>query len=410
MSSLGKHRFGWLATVTAVLSLWLLRTTSITGLTWYAPYLYAFWGVLVLLSAPKRKSLLELVLVALCLRLGCLFAPLVWSDDLYRYLWEGNLVLKGGNPFVTAPDQFAIVDGIREQVNHPHISSVYPPLAQWMFALMALVWYHPTMVQLVGALADTGTVLAIGVWLQKQDSSFKGAWLYALHPLPIIESAWSGHLEAVAVCCLVWGIVGYRRYGTWLLFVGGWLKLYPFVLLGFYRGWRWWQVLGMMVLSVGFMYPFLDVNMFNGLGTYVAHWSYNAPLYQLLYFISPFMARKICLVIAIIGMMVLCWKWWKTSSPIVDVAFYVGCIFIVCSPTVHPWYALWLIVPALMSGHKQRYWMLGLWMSLLPLSYVSLFTIDPTTGSWSPPLWPTVLSYLLPSLIWIYSKYTNRQP
>ena len=50
----------------------------------------------------------------------------------------------------------------------------------------------------------------------KTESFRRRAWIYALHPLPIIECAWSGHLESLAVFCLAWGLVGYERWGKWV--------------------------------------------------------------------------------------------------------------------------------------------------------------------------------------------------
>ena len=56
---------------------------------------------------------------------------------------------------------------------------------------------------------------------------------------------------------------------------------------------------------------------------------------------------------------------------------------------MHPWYVLWAWVPALLCGN--RHW--TVMATLAPLSYVALLTLDPVTGQWSPPLWPSLVIY-----------------
>ena len=395
----------------SVLALCVLRYGSIEGLPWYGPYLYCLWGILVYLCAPVMDSRLSLVLSALLLRGLCVGAPLVWSDDLYRYLWEGKLVLLGGNPFVDAPSHFAIVDGVREFVNHPDISTVYPPLSQGFFAVMAWLWYDPMVVQICSGLADVGTTLAIWTWLKRHNHSVKNAWLYALHPLPILETAWSGHIESVAVCCMAWGMLGYSTWGKWFWFVGGWCKLFPWVFLGFIRKWTVFEVIGMMVLSVLCIGYFWEDGALNGLNTYARHWSYNASLYSIATWVFGTWGRQLCLVAMVLSTGFHWWMWLKKQYSIDRILYGLGMTFILCSPTVHPWYALWIVVPMLMMARSIPQFTWGLWMSLVPLTYVSLFTLDPQTGDWSPPLWPTFLSYLLPCLLWtlLYFRSSNQR-
>jgi alpha-1,6-mannosyltransferase len=347
---------------------------------------------------------------AVGLRMLCVGAPLVWSDDVYRYLWEGKLVLQGGNPFVDAPSQFSIVDGVREHVNHPEISTVYPPLAQLFFSGVAWCWYHPMMVQVCAGIADVGTTLAIWTWLKRNNQSVQGAWLYALHPLPIIETAWSGHLESIAVCCMAWGMVGHSGWGKWIWFIGGWCKLFPFVFLGFVRKWHVYEVIAMLMVSAILLGLFWDDRALTGLNTYAQHWSYNASLYALASWVSASWGRLICMVAMILSAGFHWWMWLKHRYSIDRVLYGLGVTFILCSPTVHPWYALWLVVPMLMLSNRISRLTWGLWMSLLPLTYVSLFTVDPLTGAWSPPLWPTILSYILPFLLWITLQIRSSNP
>ena len=88
------------------------------------------------------------------MHLCCIGMPLILSDDLYRYLWEGRLVLQGGNPYVTPPESIGTMDGVRELVNHPSIAAIYPPLAQATFALVSMVSYTPIAMQCFFAMVN----------------------------------------------------------------------------------------------------------------------------------------------------------------------------------------------------------------------------------------------------------------
>ena len=393
------------AIIISMIALITLRWSSQTELSYYSPFVYSAWGVMIWYFAPAKRSLWMLLTSAVILRIGCVGAELVWSDDAYRYLWEGKTVLNGQNPFSTPPESFTVQDGIREYVNHPTIPSVYPPLAQVWFALQAWIWYNSSMPQIAGALLDIGTLIAIWVWLKRHNRSVQGAWMYALHPLPIIECSWSGHLESLALFCLAWGLVGYDRWGKWVWFFGGWVKLLPFLLLSFSRHWRWRSICFMVLGSLFIVWPFWEPSALQGLQTYAAHWSYNASIFSLLSLWSPTFARLICILIAGMAGLFVWWNWFQLRLGIDRAILLVGIIFVICSPTVHPWYALWVMIPMLMVKDDQTCIVWGLWCSLIPLTYVSIFTLNPLTGEWSPPLWPTLISYLVPLAIWLSFQY-----
>ena len=86
------------------------------------------------------------------------------SDDLYRYLWDGRVQLHGVHPYAHAPEDQALA-GLRdehwERVNHPEVKTIYPPLAQGTFLVLAAVGAGPLGVKLTMGLLDFGVVLAL---------------------------------------------------------------------------------------------------------------------------------------------------------------------------------------------------------------------------------------------------------
>ena len=136
-------------------------------------------------------------------------------------------------------------------------------------------------------------------------------------------------LESLAVCCLAWGVVGYDRWGKWVWFAGGWVKLLPFLFLGFHRGWNFRTICLMILCSVLLILPFWDPSALFGLQTYAAHWSYNASIFALLALWEPSFARPICMVIAIVAGLYGWWNWFQLRLPIDRAILLVGSIFVI---------------------------------------------------------------------------------
>ncbi|MFW5904870.1 MAG: hypothetical protein ACOCUZ_01505, partial [bacterium] len=91
---------------------------------------------------PTRRALAVVWGVAVLLRLGLLPVAPELSDDVFRYLWDGHVQLQGVNPYRYAPSDPALTD-IRtpwhSRINHPDISTIYPPVAQMAFFVIALL-------------------------------------------------------------------------------------------------------------------------------------------------------------------------------------------------------------------------------------------------------------------------------
>ena len=71
--------------------------------------------------------------LAVLLRLLVLPLAPALSDDVYRYVYEGGLVLEGGNPYTTAPDEapLELRDENWERINNREIPAAYPPAVQY---------------------------------------------------------------------------------------------------------------------------------------------------------------------------------------------------------------------------------------------------------------------------------------
>jgi len=123
-----------------------------------------------------------------------------------------------------------------------------------------------------------------------------------------------------------------------------------------------------------------------GLLQYSKHWSFHGSIFDVAEIFMGSYARMFCLLGA--GFVVL---YAQLSKPLFEQKIlWVCAAFVLFSPTVHPWYLLWVLPFSLIC--QQKVW---LWLyTVYPIFYVALTSIDPTTGAWNPPLWPQLLTYI----------------
>jgi hypothetical protein len=173
------------------------------------PYLLLFLaGSLVAIQAARSLSASGRGFLLLC---GALLrATLLWrapdlSDDVYRYVWDGRVARSGVSPYRYAPNDpalSALDPQLRAHVAHQEIRTVYPPAAEAFFRIFGgggNVLFFKSAV----ALADLSIV---DLLLASPGGSF-GAALYAFHPLPITEAAGEGHVDSLGAALLLAAIL-----------------------------------------------------------------------------------------------------------------------------------------------------------------------------------------------------------
>ena len=213
--------------------------------------LIACWGFFPIDRPRIRSALILIVVVSLLPRL--LLLPTPPSDDIHRYRWEGKLGLAGENPFARTaadPDLISYRDGDWEKMNHKENGTVYPPLAQGVFAVLATLapstsgdLIHKT----AFLLADIGTLFPVLYLLRRRRLPLAFALFYSLNPIVLIGIAGEAHYDSILVLALVGSIAsleaGKVRLSWIFLAASLQLKLISLVLLPlwwFQRAWRGW--------------------------------------------------------------------------------------------------------------------------------------------------------------------------
>ena len=361
------------------------RTDAWTAVPWLVG-----WGLVsvsLLVRRPVDSPLWVVLIVATAVRMPFLATPVYLSDDLWRYLWEGRMLDAGLDPFATAPAAVSgLDDALRDRVNHPEISSIYPPVALLWFRLLDLAGGTATAARVGAILADLAAIVALRD-IGRSRGVVGAGWLWAIHPLVVVESAHSGHLEAVAIALSMAAVAagpGARGFAAAVAAVG--TKVFPIVLVGpLLRPLRPGQrAVALVVAAVALLAlaaPVWGAGSALGFaaGNYARHWAFDAPVYP---WLAPWLgdATRPALVLAF--SLVVAGSWWREVDP-ARVWATAGLAFVLLSPTVHPWYVLWALAPAVMRGGGA----LPLAAVASPLAYLVLRSFDPATGRWEEAPW-----------------------
>lgn len=285
-------------------------------------------------------------------RLVLVGSELWLSDDLWRYLLDGRVLADGINPFRHAPadpfiqERFAALAG---RVNHPEVPTIYPPTVQVLGALAALLGLMETGWRILVTLIDLAAMAAVARLFGGRDAGWRAAAVYGLCPLLVFETGANGHLEAIAALPLVLAVHAMNRRHPWRAGIAFGIailaKYYALLLLPLWirkEGFRRMSVTAVAFAALGIL-PFTlgGVDAFAGLKTYLEHWSFNSPVFAMLRAlpVDPVILRVIPFVLA--GLVAVIAGWRREDPVAVIPMLLFG--FLVLGPTLHPWYALWIL-------------------------------------------------------------------
>ena len=199
------------------LAFWL---TAAVHLLATAGFLWLAWRVR---SKALRPGVLSILAVAIGMHALCLgtHAPTL-SDDVYRYVHEGRMVLLGHNPYSVAPvDVPAALRGVEwSRINHPEIAAAYPPAMQYALALG--VWIDPSPHGMRVVFGGLNVLAGLLLWLVLRRAGRDPALaiVYAWCPLTAVEFAGQAHGDSLAVAFTLLGIWLGQRGGIGLILAG----------------------------------------------------------------------------------------------------------------------------------------------------------------------------------------------
>lgn len=331
------------------------------------------------------------------------FAPVLWSDDVYRFIWDGRLVAAGIHPFLHIPQWYADhgfpVEGLDAELfsrlNSPEYYTVYPPLAQAVFAISGMlfpasIYGGGVVIKLVLFISEFLTIRVLHK-LQTRHHTFSLPVAYALNPLAIMEGCGNAHFEVGALAFVLLGVYFMRTQrllaSSASFAVGVALKLTPLLFmpliwrhLGLKRGVRFQIGFGAVLtgLFVPLLHPEVLANMSESLDLYFRQFQFNASIYYLIGWLGfsyigydigelsgPLLGATTS---AAILMLTLVYQPVRGEDGVVGLArmmAWAAFVYLSLSAVVHPWYVLLVFGVGLVGDMRFPVW----WTGLVILSY-----------------------------------------
>lgn len=331
-------------------------------------------------------ALTLMVVAGLVARLLLVTSEPVLEDDYQRYFWDGAVTANGHNPYKSAP-QTVIRDGpdhplaniarqagpTLERINHKNLTTIYPPLAQAVFAVTH--WIRPFSlvswrgVLLIFDVATLGLILAL---LTALNRSLLWSAVYWWNPIVLKEFFNSAHMDALLLPMMLGALylaVKARPIAaTVTLGCAVGVKLWPVLLAPLI--WRHAAqsrlqvVVCALVLTAVcaiWLIPYLAAGLgeSSGLASYAQRWTINSPLFTtvrsgLRWLVSIFsdpatattwgslLARGAMAGLAGVFAIALALKPTKDANDFLTRALIITAAVIFLSPAIYPWYTLWM--------------------------------------------------------------------
>ena len=227
---------GLALSVTAALILLLVRPSLDPARIRWLPLLIGAWIAFIvaawlLRKVPRRTSVALILLGGIALQVAAVSAPPQGSNDLYRYIWDGQVQAAGIDPYQYVPtatqlaglrDEFLFHPGAEycvsssyvsrhpaadltpgcTRINRPTVPTIYPPVAE---AYFLAVHYLPTAsdsstpIQATTALVAVLVTVLLLFGLGRLGRDIRMAALWSWCPTVILEAGNSAHVDVVAV-------------------------------------------------------------------------------------------------------------------------------------------------------------------------------------------------------------------
>ena len=377
---------------------------------------------------------------AILFRLLFLFSMPNLSQDFYRFIWDGRMILEGFNPYLYTPDyiignqQFPMAQAQdlyngMGSLSASHYTN-YPPLNQLCFLITALVSGKSILgsvisLRLIIIAADIGILYFGKKLLERLKLPSNRIFWYILNPFIIIELTGNLHFEGVMLFFLVWSLYllhcGKWKWAAFVFACSISVKLIPLMFLPLFFGFfikqndntsfvnrcsklmLFYAIIGFTVLV--FFLPFFSVEFFTNYSKTVGLWfgdfEFNASIYYIAraigYAITGYneissitKVLPILSVLIILGVSFL--KSNRNLPQLISAIVLVFTSYLFLSTTVHPWYIATLVLLCIFTNYKFPL----VWSFVIVLSYLAYANTSNTEN-----LWVIGLEYLI-----VFSAFT----
>ncbi|GHA42964.1 hypothetical protein GCM10007103_25170 [Salinimicrobium marinum] len=412
----------------------LVREDFIKLVTLYVALFFLSWKFFQL-----EKSNWQLLLGAgILFRLLFLFSLPNLSQDFYRFVWDGELLLEGVNPYLSTPAEL-LSSGIPLFENAEFLyngmgtlsagnHSNYPPLNQLIFAISTFfsgdtILGAVVVMRLIIIAAEMGIFYFGRKLLITLNLPENRIFWYLLNPFIIIELTGNLHFEAVLIFFLIWSL-HLLHYGKWLfsaalLAFAVSIKLIPLLFLPlFFRKLGWKKAFGyyLVVAAVNMILflPFLSTeflsNYIQTIGLWFQKFEFNASIYYLIrwigyqvegYNILVYTGKPLAAATFLAVISLALFRRNKSTTGLITMMLFAMTVYYFLATTVHPWY---LAVPVILCIFTKYRFPL-VWSLVVILSYAAYSNV-----SFLEDLWFVGLEYVVVYSVLGYEIYKYNNP
>ncbi|WP_338196875.1 mannosyltransferase [Flagellimonas marinaquae] len=434
------HRYPILFAVACTLFYWSfaynLVRTDFTKLLMLFGALFYLTSKILQFEKWNYKFLLG---IGILFRLVFLFAEPNLSQDFYRFIWDGELIKNGINPYLYTPDQIMeqgeiAFTGINKlyagmtDLNARHYSN-YPPINQILFALSAVlgggsVVGSMIVLRLIIILADLGMLFFGRKLLQNLNRANHLAFWYFLNPLVIIELTGNLHFEGVMLFFFIWAIYLLSK-NKWLwaspiYAISIMVKLVPLIFLPIlvkYLGLKKSAIFYILVIAgcIMLLLPFYSSvfvdNYTETVGLWFSNFEFNASVYNVVKNIAVtyFEAKPwelidtygsyLKIAVLIIVLLLAFLRKNQSLDHVLSTMVIALALYYFLSSTVHPWYVIFLLGFAIFTDYRFPL----VWSCTIILSYYAYSHPD-----FKENLWLLAIEYIVVIGYFIYELIGSR--
>ena len=347
--------------------------------------------------------------IAIFLRVILLFAVPELSNDFYRFIWDGELINQGINPYALVPNDLIVQGpiysnpymrllyhgmGELSQANY----SCYPALNQFLFYIPTKFFdsieANVISFKLMLIMADIGIIVVGKKILDHLKKPAHLIWLFALNPFVILEFSGNVHFEGVMIFFILLSIYLVLK-NNWVfaaVFFGMavLIKLIPLMLLPFLFkrlkvvpsiGFTALTAIVVILMSMILLDEVLLSNMMQSINLYFETFEFNSSLifllreysfttvgYNELTYYGPLLSN----IAAVLILLLALFKAYKTEQYIFTGMLFALTIYYICATTVHPWYISMVLIFSIFTHYR-----FGLiWSLMIMLSYFAYSQTD----------------------------------
>ncbi|UJH66275.1 glycosyltransferase 87 family protein [Allomuricauda sp. SCSIO 65647] len=366
----------------------------------------------------EKWNLKFMVVTGILFRLVFLMAEPNLSTDFYRFVWDGELINGGINPYLYTPDELMQSSEFITQnsellhkgmggLSARHFSN-YPPLNQLFFALAALfgggsILGSVIAMRLTIVLADIGILYFARKLLRNLNKSTHLAFWYFLNPLVIVELTGNLHFEGVMIFFFVWAmyLLSVKKWWTAapIYAMAIMLKLIPLLFLpfllpflGLKRSVLFYALTGIacVVFLLPFYSPFFIENYGETVKLWFSNFEFNAGIYNMVKYIAvnhyeakPWELIKdygslvpLFTILAIL-LLVIFNNNHKLENVLKSMLMALT-LYYFLSTTVHPWYTIFLLFLVIFTDYRFAI----VWSATVVLSYFAYSNLDFKENLW----------------------------